>query len=70
MTVNSYDAGNHTMIDPEECIVCGACEPECSVEAIYPRTKFPRIWRVTQPRLPGSTARGRHPVSVNTPARG
>ena len=23
-------------IDPEECIDCGACEPECPVEAIYP----------------------------------
>tara|TARA_Y100000996_G_C22489941_1_gene629802 strand:+ start:49 stop:360 length:312 start_codon:yes stop_codon:yes gene_type:complete len=22
-------------IDPEECIDCGACEPECPVEAIF-----------------------------------
>ncbi len=22
-------------IDPEECIDCGVCEPECPVEAIY-----------------------------------
>ena len=24
------------MIDPEECIDCGACEPERAVEAIFP----------------------------------
>ena len=24
------------VIDPEECIDCGACEPECPVEAIFP----------------------------------
>ena len=23
-------------IDPEECIDCGACVPECPVEAIFP----------------------------------
>ena len=22
-------------IDPQECIMCGACEPECPVEAIF-----------------------------------
>ncbi|HET9927427.1 MAG TPA: ferredoxin, partial [Rubrobacter sp.] len=22
-----YDAGDHFMINPEECIDCGACEP-------------------------------------------
>jgi NAD-dependent dihydropyrimidine dehydrogenase PreA subunit len=27
-----YDAGDHFMINPEECIDCGACEPECPVE--------------------------------------
>ena len=24
-------------IDPNECIDCGACEPECSVAAIFPQ---------------------------------
>ena len=27
------------IIDPEECIDCGACEPECPVEAIKPDTE-------------------------------
>jgi NAD-dependent dihydropyrimidine dehydrogenase PreA subunit len=29
------------MINPEECIDCGACEPECPVEAIYPEDEVP-----------------------------
>lgn len=28
-------------IHPEECIDCGACEPECPVEAIYPEDEVP-----------------------------
>jgi len=28
-------------IDAEECIDCGACVPECPVEAIYPDTIVP-----------------------------
>ena len=27
------------VIDPEECIDCGGCEPECPVEAIKPNTE-------------------------------
>jgi NAD-dependent dihydropyrimidine dehydrogenase PreA subunit len=28
-------------IDPDECIDCGACEPECPVTAIYPEDSVP-----------------------------
>jgi ferredoxin len=28
-------------IDPEECIDCGACVPECPVEAIYDADQLP-----------------------------
>ncbi len=31
-------------IDPEECIDCGACEPECPVEAIFPEDEVPDKW--------------------------
>ena len=31
-------------IDPEECIECGACEPECPVEAIYEESEVPGEW--------------------------
>jgi len=32
------------VIDPEECIDCGACEPECPVEAIFPEDTLPEKW--------------------------
>ena len=28
-------------IDPDECIDCGACVPECPVEAIFPEDEVP-----------------------------
>ena len=31
-------------IDPEECIDCGACEPECPVEAIFAEEDVPEEW--------------------------
>src|SRR3712207_32627 len=36
-----YDAGDQFMISPEECIDCGACEPEWPVEAIFPEDEVP-----------------------------
>jgi ferredoxin len=32
------------VIDAEECIDCGACEPECPVEAIFPEDALPEKW--------------------------
>ncbi len=32
------------IIDPEECIDCAACEPECPVEAIFPEDALPEKW--------------------------
>ena len=32
------------VIDPDECIDCGACEPECPVEAIFPEDALPDKW--------------------------
>jgi NAD-dependent dihydropyrimidine dehydrogenase PreA subunit len=31
-------------IDPNECIDCGACEPECPVNAIFPEESLPSEW--------------------------
>lgn len=31
-------------IHPEECIDCGACEPECPVEAIFAEDEVPEEW--------------------------
>jgi NAD-dependent dihydropyrimidine dehydrogenase PreA subunit len=34
-------ADEQLYINPEECIDCGACEPECPVEAIYADDEVP-----------------------------
>ena len=31
-------------IDPDECIDCGACEPECPVTAIFAEDALPGKW--------------------------
>jgi ferredoxin len=36
-----YETERMLVIDPVECIDCGACEPECPVEAIYPEDALP-----------------------------
>lgn len=44
-------------IDPDECIDCGACEPECPVEAIYEESDLPeekQEWlQINADRSPG-----------------
>ena len=41
--IHPIDGENEPMlyIDPDECIDCGACEPECPVEAIYAEDDLP-----------------------------
>ena len=40
-----HEFGRILIIDPEECIdCCGACEPECPVEAILPGDALPENW--------------------------
>jgi ferredoxin len=36
-----YDADDHFVINPAECIDCSMCMPECPVEAIYPGDEVP-----------------------------
>ena len=36
--------GLQLYIDPDECIDCGACEPECPLEAIYDEDELPAEW--------------------------
>lgn len=33
-----YEGENMLVINPDECIDCGVCEPECPVDAIKPDT--------------------------------
>ena len=39
-----HEGPNFLVIDPEECIDCGACVPECPVEAIFPDDEVPDQW--------------------------
>src|SRR3569623_1946327 len=34
-----YEGENFLVINPDECIDCGVCEPECPVDAITPDTE-------------------------------
>jgi NAD-dependent dihydropyrimidine dehydrogenase PreA subunit len=36
-----YDDGEMLLINPDECIDCGACVPECPVAAILPEEEVP-----------------------------
>ena len=33
-----YEGENMLVINPEECIDCGVCQPECPIDAIQPDT--------------------------------
>ncbi len=33
-----YEGENMIVINPEECIDCGVCQPECPIDAIQPDT--------------------------------
>ena len=39
------DGDQMLYIDPETCIDCEACVPECPVEAIYHESNVPEQWR-------------------------
>ena len=39
-----HETGRQLVIDPDECIDCGVCEPECPVEAIFPEDALPEKW--------------------------
>ena len=40
-----HEGPNFLVIDPDECIDCALCEPECPVEAIYYEDDLPESQR-------------------------
>ncbi|WP_407568734.1 indolepyruvate ferredoxin oxidoreductase subunit alpha [Deinococcus altitudinis] len=36
-----FDAGDQFVINPDDCIDCGACVAACPADAIYPDTDLP-----------------------------
>ena len=51
-------------IDPDQCIDCDCCVPECPVEAIFPEVSVPEQWRgfvqLNAERAPLLKAQGGH----------
>ena len=41
---DGYEGSEMLFIDPEVCIDCGACEPACPVQAIFPEDLVPEKW--------------------------
>ena len=39
-----YEGEDQLYIHPDECIDCGACEPECPVTAIFIEEDVPEQW--------------------------
>ncbi|MFI6284271.1 ferredoxin [Streptomyces sp. NPDC051018] len=39
-----YEGERMLYIHPDDCVDCGACEPVCPVEAIYPADTLPAQW--------------------------
>jgi ferredoxin len=40
-----YEDDHMLYIHPDECIDCGACVPECPVEAIFAEADVPEQWK-------------------------
>ena len=40
-----YEIADQVVINPDECIDCGLCEPECPVTAIFVDTDVPPDWK-------------------------
>ena len=43
--IHGKDDDTQLYINPEECIDCGACEPACPVQAIFPEEEVPEKWK-------------------------
>ncbi|GBR43426.1 MULTISPECIES: ferredoxin FdxA [Neokomagataea] len=64
-----YAGENFLVINPDECIDCGVCEPECPAEAIFPDSDGrAEAWIETNSRLaaqwPNITRKGEQPADA------
>jgi ferredoxin len=42
---DGFEAAEMLYINPNECIDCGACEPACPVQAIFPEDDLSDEWK-------------------------
>jgi ferredoxin len=43
--IQGGDDDTQLFINPDECIDCGLCEPECPVDAIFMEDEVPEKWK-------------------------
>jgi len=65
-----YEGENMLVINPDECIDCGVCEPECPAEAIIADTtqgseKWVEINRLYASKWPNITHKGVTPADAD-----
>jgi ferredoxin len=65
-----YEGSNMLVINPDECIDCGVCEPECPAEAILPDTedeaeKWLELNRQYSTSWPNITRKGEPPADAD-----
>jgi ferredoxin len=65
-----YVGENMLVINPDECIDCGVCEPECPAEAILPDTdnraeKWVEMNREYAAKWPNITRKGEQPADAD-----
>ena len=65
-----HDGPNFLVIDPDECIDCTLCEPECPVEAIFSEEELPagqEAFKAAERRA-GQEVAGDHREEATPPA--
>jgi len=73
-----YEGKNSLAINPDECIDCGACEPECPTTAIFEESELPAKWAVykdinalvTGAKSPGDIDKSKLPGNLAAAADG
>lgn len=64
-----YEGENMLVINPDECIDCGVCEPECPAEAILPESdellRWVELGREFSAKWPNITVKKDAPVDAD-----
>jgi ferredoxin len=65
-----YEGENMLIINPDECIDCGVCEPNCPADAILPDTEkgidqWVQLNRKYSGEWPNITSKGNHPADAD-----